>query len=138
MQSTRQWHPYPISLTRAATRYTSQSCANLGRRVPAQCRKAEPCCATTGRNIDWIDLLVTGPGVDRWHYPFPERPVPFTRLDDDHVSGVLGWAQQPPGGLRGQRCYILWGTVSKRTRMRQVLAPDLPGAKTKEKQHGPK
>jgi hypothetical protein len=41
----------------------------------------------------------------------------------------LGWAQQPPGGLRGERCYILWQAVPKQKPMRQVFAPDLAAPK---------
>ena len=29
-------------------------------------------------NINWINWLVIGSGVDPWHYPFWSRPAPFT------------------------------------------------------------
>jgi len=45
---------------------------------PAPCRKAEPCSSTTVYNINWINWLVIGSGVDPWRYPFRGRPVPFT------------------------------------------------------------
>ena len=48
----------------------------------------------------------------------------------------LGRTQQPPGGLRGERCYILWRAVPKQKPMRQVFAPDLPAAKTRQELPG--
>ena len=36
----------------------------------------------------------------------------------------LGCTQPPPGGFRGERCYILWRTVPKQKPMRQAFAPD--------------
>ena len=69
----------PDSLARAATPLRIAELRQpraLG--SPAPCRKAEPCSSTTVYNINWINWLVIGSGVDPWHYPFRGRPVPFT------------------------------------------------------------
>jgi hypothetical protein len=129
--------PSPDSLTHAATPLRSAEVRQpraLG--SPAPCRKAEHCSATTGYNINWINWLVIGSGVDPWHYPSGADRPHYRGLTTTMSPVSLGWTQQPPGGLRGERCYILWRAVPKPKPMRQVFAPDLAAAKTKQKPHG--
>jgi hypothetical protein len=60
----------------------------------------------------------------------PEPTDPIYRLLTTTMSPVsLGRTQQPPGGLRGERCYILRRAVPKQKPMTQVFAPDLAAAK---------
>jgi hypothetical protein len=122
--------PSPDSLTRAATLLRIaevRQARALG--SLARCRKAEPCSATTGYNINWINWLVVESGVASWHYiPGPTRPI-YRGLTTRMSAVSLGWTQQPPGGLRGERCYILWRVVPKQKQMRQVFTPDLASAK---------
>jgi hypothetical protein len=60
----------------------------------------------------------------------PEPSGPIYRGLTTTMSPVsLGRTQQPPGGLRGERCYILWRAAPKQKPMTQVFAPDLATAK---------
>jgi hypothetical protein len=67
--------------------------------------------------------------------PAPTGPI-YRGLTTTMSPASLGWTQQPPGGLRGERCYILWRAVPKQKPIKQVLAPDPAAAKTKQKPHG--
>jgi hypothetical protein len=67
------------SLTRAATPLRiAEGRQPQARGSPGPCRKAELCSATAVYNINCINWLVIGSGVDPWHYPFRGRPARFT------------------------------------------------------------